>query len=165
MTEITRAPRAPRASAYEQRCLERLLEGRGGIQQADAIRLLVDRCARYGCVYTKPSKAGPGMSECPGWCDALEAFDRQRALRARATTEGAQAKPGRLARAEARALERSGQGAPSTSDVLTLFLLAEKRKADGCVKDAPGALPRSGVNACPGWCGVAASSWDAWWQR
>lgn len=155
--EITRPIKEPRPTAAEQRALDRLLEGQGDPVSAQAVRLLIDRCGRYGCVYTRPSKASPGMKECPGWCEALEIYDKQRSMQAAAMSE--KVKTSKLARDERSAIRALENGKVSTKDVFVLILLSEKCASDGCKQSDDLAT------TCPGWCAIARRAWDVWWER
>ncbi|WP_165056823.1 MULTISPECIES: hypothetical protein [unclassified Adlercreutzia] len=147
----------PTPSEAEQSALKRLMTGQGSRSDAKVIRMLVDCCGRYGCVYTRPSKTSPGMKECPGWCNALEVYDKQRAARDAAASNSPESKTGKLARDERAALQALEREKAGTKDALALMLLSDKCAKDGCVsKD-----DTEGI--CPGWCATAHQAWDAWW--
>ncbi len=156
--ETARPIEEPKPSAAEQRALERLRKGQGGPASAQAARLLVDRCGRYGCAYAKPSKASPGTEECPGWCDALDLYDKQRAMRAAASGD-AESKAGKLARDERAAIQALENEQVSTKDVLALIFLTERCANGGCAESGEAEEP------CPGWCAIAYEAWDRWWAR
>ncbi|WP_165246596.1 hypothetical protein [Adlercreutzia sp. ZJ141] len=156
--EYRRRVSEPKPSASEQRALERLLSGQGNSIDAEAIRLLVGQCGKYGCVYTRLSKASPGMKECPGWCRALEVYDAQCKARDAAKTGNAESKTGKLARDEQAALRAFEEENLSTKDVLVLMLLSKKCARGGCANSNDTDIP------CPGWCGIAHDAWDRWWS-
>lgn len=157
--KVTRRVAEPKPSTSEQRALEHLLSGQGNPTDAETVRLLVDRCGRYGCIYTRPSKTSPGMKECPGWCEALELYDRQCAMRTATKSGDTKSKTGKLARNEQEATQALERGEASTEDVLTLILLAKKCAKDGCASTG------NSEALCPGWCAIARKSWDVWWSR
>ncbi len=157
--EITRSIKEPKPNAAEQKALERLLSGQGSPASAQAVRLLVDRCGRYGCVYTRPSKTSPGMKECPGWCEALELYDKQCAMQTAAVSGDTESKIGKLTRDERAAIQALESEQLSTKDVFILFLLAERCAYSGC------AYSEDSEASCPGWCEVARRAWDAWWAQ
>lgn len=157
--EITRALKEPKPSKDEQKALEYLLQGQGSPANAQAVRLLVDRCGRYGCVYTKPSKTSPGMKECPGWCEALELYDKQCALQASATSSDTKSKIGKLTRDERAAIQALENTQVSTKDVFVLTLLSERCAKSGCAQSS------DFKESCPGWCEVARRAWDIWWAQ
>ncbi len=157
--EVTRTIAEPEPNASEQKALERLMSGQGCLTDAETVRLLIDRCGRYGCAYTRPSKTSPGMKDCPGWCDALDVYEEQRKAQAAAASGDAKSKAGKLARDEKAALRAYENGDVSAKDTLILMLLAEKCAKSGCANAGD---PEA---SCPGWCSVAHKAWDMWWSR
>lgn len=156
---VTRTITEPKPNTSEQKALERLLSGEGSLADAETVRLLIDRCGRYGCVYTRPSKTSPGMKKCPGWCDALDVYEEQRKARTAAITGDAKSKTGKLARDERTALRAYENEDVGTKDALVLMLLSEKCAKSGCVNTD------NSKASCPGWCSVAHKTWDMWWSQ
>lgn len=155
---IKRAKRKPVASAEETRALKRIEAGTGTDDDITSIRLLIDRCGRYGCVFTKCSHSSAGMDTCPGWCDVLDAHDAAVAAREAACKGRDHAKPRKLTRAEKAAFDHAQTGELTVSDMLAIELLCRACKLDGCARedDLPGIT-------CPGWCNLNANARLSWW--
>ncbi|WP_165062516.1 hypothetical protein [Adlercreutzia sp. ZJ154] len=110
-------------------------------------------------MYTRTSKASPGMKECPGWCDALEAYDRQRKAQKAAVFSSPELKTEKLARDERVALRALEAERVNTKGMLVLALLSDKCAKGGCAS-------KGDTDAiCPGWCTIARQAWNAWWSR
>lgn len=159
MTEsIKRAERKPVASASELRSIKRIVEGTGTERDIVSVRLLIDRCGRYGCAFTKCNSTSVSMDKCPGWCDVLDAHDAAVAAREDACKGSDHAKPRKLTRAEKAALEHVQAGALTISDMLAIELLCRACKLDGCAREDV-----LSDTTCPGWCNVNTCARLSWW--
>lgn len=156
---ITRPERKPQARTGELEALERLKHASATQDDVTNIRLLIDECGRYGCVYLKNSTSSRGMDVCPGWCDVLSAYEKMASKQETARTSSTPIKPRRLTRAEKLAFVHFNNGALSVSDMLAIELLCRVCEDDGCVKKSD----LSGDIECPGWCTTRKQAHASWW--
>lgn len=142
---VARPERKPQASTGELEALARLEHGSATQSDVASIRLLIDSCGRYGCVCLKNSASSRSMDICPGWCDALSAYENRVARQNTVRKTSTPIKPRRLTRAEKLAFMHFDDGALSVSDMLAIELSCQARKDDGCVKESDS----SGISSVP----------------
>ena len=148
--------------------MARLRSGLGDEDDVRKVKLLTDRCGRFGCAYGRMSRSSPGFAECPGWCDALQAHRKAAEERERALAGEAGARPRALVPRERRAIGKLEAGEElAYGDLLALELLCATCRGDGCphapAKEGEG--KEASAKPCPGWCAVAERAWRARWQR